>query len=317
MQVDMHGRGAAGWTGAWAGRVALATVSVIALLAVVAAPSGAVRRATIGRAGPPAQYVALGDSYASGPVIAPQLGDPAGCLRSARNYPHLVAQALGLALTDATCGGATTSDMTGAETIAGGQYGPQINAIGRRAAVVTVTVGGDDLGFSDLIKNCLALTPFGPTSVGLTCRDHYDPDGNDQLTALLAGAASRLATTLQRIHQMAYRARIFVVGYPAILPATGDGCWPVMPFTLTDANYLRSTELSLNAMLAQVAGANRAAYVDTYTPSESHNACQSAGQRWIEPVIPTQPAAPVHPNAAGEAGLAAIVTQAIRTDALL
>jgi hypothetical protein len=297
--------------------VALAAVGVVALLVVVATPSGALRRATIGRAGPPAQYVALGDSYASGPVIAPQLVDPAGCLRSARDYPHLVAQALGLALTDATCGGATTADMTGSQTITGGQYGPQIDAVGPRTAVVTLTVGGDDLGFSDLIKNCLALTPFGPTSVGLTCRDHYDPGGHDQLTTLLDGAASRLSTTLERIHQVAPRARVFVVGYPAILPATGDGCWPVMPFTLTDADYLRSTELSLNAMLAQVAGANRAAYVDTYTPSESHNACQSAGQRWIEPVIPTQPAAPVHPNAAGEAGLAAIVAQAIRSDTVL
>jgi len=295
----------------------VAGVTVVALLAVVAAPSGAARGATVGRAGPLPQYVALGDSYASGPVIAPQLSDPAGCLRSGRDYPHLVAQAVGLQLTDATCGGATTADLTDPQTITGGLVGPQIDAVQPHTALVTLTVGGDDLGFSSIIMNCLALTPFGPTKVGLTCRSHYEAGGTNQLATLLAGAAARLGDTLQRIHAIAHRARVFVVGYPAILPASGDGCWPQMPFTLTDANYLRSTELALNAMLARVAQANGAAYVDTYTPSEAHSACQSEAARWIEPVIPSQPAAPVHPNAAGEAGMAGLVAQAIRADAVL
>jgi len=153
MRLNSEGRAPSGRSGvpvgSWAGRAAVAAVTVVALLAAVAAPSGAVRRATVGRAGPLPEYVALGDSYASGPVIAPQLADPAGCLRSGRDYPHLVAQAIGLQLTDATCGGATTTDMTGPQTIADGLVGPQIDAVQPHTALVTLTVGGDDLGFSD------------------------------------------------------------------------------------------------------------------------------------------------------------------------
>src|SRR6266508_6629205 len=70
---------------------------------------------------PPQSYVALGDSYTAGPVIPVQQNDPAGCLRSDHNYPHLVASALGISdFKDARCSGAETSDMTASQGVTPG-----------------------------------------------------------------------------------------------------------------------------------------------------------------------------------------------------
>lgn len=190
-----------------------------------------------------------------------------------------------------------------------------MEGVDRHTSVVTITIGGNDLGFSSIIRNCLALTPLGPTSVGLDCRSHYLSGGTDLLAAHLASASAGLGDAIELVHAAAPKARVFVVGYPAILPATG-GCWPAMPLTGGDVSYLRSTEEGLNAMLARVAAANGAAYVDTYAASASHNACGSDAGRWIEPVIADQ-AVPVHPNATGESGLAALVGAALRADRVL
>lgn len=143
-------------------------------------------------------YAALGDSYTAGPLIPQQQSNPAGCLRSVHNYPHLVA----------------------------------------------------------------------PSLSGTVLRD-------------------------------------------AILPDTGTGCWPQMPVTPGDVPYLRAKEKQLNAMLATEAAGNGATYVDTYTPSIGHDACQLPTVRWVEPVVPNGPAAPVHPNAAGEQGMANAVLATI------
>ena len=63
-------------------------------------------------------YVALGDSYTSGPLIPDQTGNPAGCLRSTHDYPALVAAALGAAsFSNVSCAGATTADMTGPQHV--------------------------------------------------------------------------------------------------------------------------------------------------------------------------------------------------------
>jgi hypothetical protein len=104
---------------------------------------------------------------------------------------------------------------------------------------------------------------------------------------------------------------VYVLGYPAILPNSGGGCWPKMPITSSDVGYLRTKEQQLNAMIAAQAAARGAKYVDVYTPSIGHDACSDRDTRWIEPVIPTHLAAPVHPNATGEQGMARAVRAAM------
>lgn len=66
-------------------------------------------------------------------------------------------------------------------------------------------------------------------------------------------------------------------------------------------------------MLAAQTAAAGARFVDTYAPSITHDACALPLFKWVEPVVPTALAAPIHPNARGMRGMAAAVTQAIRT----
>lgn len=257
-------------------------------------------------------YAALGDSYTAGPLIPDQSLSPLGCLRSNHNYPQDTAAALGLQLTDASCSGATTVDMAGAQTTAVGINPPQLSAVNSSDGVVTVGIGGNDIHFVQIIENCVALTPWGPTRVGWTCRSHYTSGDTDSIAATITALGGRLATVLQQVHSRAPAAKVFVVGYPAILPPTGDGCWPQMPLTYSDVGYLRAKEIQLNAQLASTAAAGGATYVDTYDAGASHSACTPEAIRWVEPLVPESLAAPVHPNARGEAAMAAVVETAMR-----
>jgi hypothetical protein len=117
----------------------------------------------------------------------------------------------------------------------------------------------------------------------------------------------KVAAVLEGIRERAPNARIFVVGYLAILPESGPGCWPLMPITAEDVPYLRGVQKKLNAMLAKQAAANGATFVDAYTASIGHDACQLPVRRWVEPVVPASPAAPIHPNLFGMQGYTAAV----------
>jgi lysophospholipase L1-like esterase len=286
--------------------------SVLAITLCVTAISFGVEaaQAAAGAATPPF-YAALGDSYTSGPLIPNQTLSPLGCLRSSRNYPHVTAAALRLALTDRSCSGATTADMTQPQLTSAGTNPPQESALASTDKVVTLGIGGNDIDFTGILENCAAVTPYGPTRVGWTCASHYTAGGTDHISAAIHALAPRVAAVLGDIHRLAPAALVFVVGYPAILPSHGTGCWPQMPFTYADVPYLRAKEVQLNSTLAQVAAVNGARYVDTYTGSTSHSACTPEGTRWIEPFVPASPAAPVHPNGAGEAAMAGFVTAAL------
>ena len=279
--------------------VAALTVAAAALagLVLTAGPAGA---AGAGR------YVALGDSYASAPLVPVQYGQPAGCSRSNRNYPALVAKGLEVAdFRDVSCGGATTKDMTAAQQVPGGRNAPQLDAVTAAATLVSVTIGGNDIGFGSIIQECATRSPLKPT--GSACKDFYNSGGTDQLAARIRATAPKVADVLEGIADRAPDAKIVVVGYPAILPDSGPGCFPIVPFSPGDVAYLRSTEKALNAMLADEAGSAGAVFVDTYTPSIGHDVCKLPGTKWIEGLVPTSPAAPVHPNALGTAGQAQAV----------
>jgi hypothetical protein len=274
------------------GAVALAAL-VVALFAVAAASASA------------ATYTALGDSYAAGPLIPNQSLNPLGCLRSDHNYAHLAAGAKGLTLTDVSCSGATTADMTEAQNVEPGPNPPQFNGLNAGTNVVSLTIGGNDIGFTEIIESCITYNPFSTP-----CKDKYDPGGHDQLAERIANAAPKVAAVLQGIHSRSPNARVFVVNYPDILP-TGSGCWPTIPLSFGDVPYLHATEERLNAMLATTAAANGATLVDWYTPSVGHDACKGSSTRWVEPLIPGELSAPVHPNKAGMAGAAAALEAAI------
>lgn len=255
-------------------------------------------------------YAALGDSYTSGPLIPDQTGSPAGCLRSDHDYPSLVAQAIGAAsFTDVSCSGATTANITGPQGVTFGTNPPQVDALSSATSVVTVGIGGNDINFANIVVTCSSLSFTNP--FGSPCKSHYTSGGTDQLEQAINAAAPKVAAVLQAVHQHAPNAQVFLVGYPDILPNANDGCWPFVPIAFGDVPYLRGAEKSLNSMLAAQAVANGATYVDTYTASIGHDFCQLEGVKWIEGIVPTAPAAPVHPNALGERGMAQLVAAAI------
>ncbi len=263
------------------------------LLLAVAALALAVT-ATAARA---ANYVALGDSYAAGPLIPNPLL-PLGCLKSSNNYAHLAAPGIGLSLRDATCSGAKTNHMTEPQNVEpDGPNPPQFNSLNVDTTVVTLTIGGNDIGFSEVAESCVTYNPFSHP-----CLDKYNAGGVDQLKARIEATAPKVAAVLQGIHSRAPAAKVYVLNYPAIFPETGYGCWPQMPIGFQDVPYLRSTEQRLNGMLATQAAANGATLVSWYSASIGHDACKGSSTRWVEPLVPTNPAAPIHPNQAGMVG---------------
>lgn len=293
------------------GAVAMAALSsMMAGLAPVAGATG-ITPASV-------NYVAMGDSYTSAPKVPTQIAQAGGCDRSTQDYPSLTAANMKFGtLTDVSCSGATTANIdTTPEATSGFTNPPQLDAVTTSTNVVSIQVGGDDLGFTSIIENCVALTPWGPTKVGLNCRNYYDPKGNDSLRAAINALAAKITTLIGEIkHQAASGVQIFVVGYPDILPQSG-ACWPTMPFETADAQYLNGVEQYLNTALANAASGAGATFVDTYTTSEGYNACTSASTRWIEPIVPSAPADPVHPNANGEAHMAALLEAAMTTKGL-
>jgi lysophospholipase L1-like esterase len=278
-------------------RLRRAAILAVATMAALAAFAGAARAAS---------YVALGDSYAAGPLVPSQTA-PLGCLRSDHNYAHLAAPAIGLSLRDRSCSGARTGDMTHPQELALGGLNPaQLDSLGRGTKVVSLTIGGNDIGFSEIALGCIAIDPFAAP-----CMDRYDSGGRDLVAERIAAAAPKVAAVLRGIHARSPRARVFVVNYAAIFPETGPGCWPQMPMGYGDVPYLRSKERELNAMLAAQAAAGGATLVDWYRASIGHDACEDPSTRWVEPVLPANPAAPIHPNLAGMQGAADALVEAV------
>jgi lysophospholipase L1-like esterase len=280
-------------------------------VALVAAVSLSALAATTASAAPTLRgdYVALGDSYTSGPAIPNQDIAAGQCYRSDHNYPHLIAPTLGATeFRDASCSGAQTKDMTGVQNAdVGPDNPPQFDRLDGNTRLVTLGISGNDIGFVSIFEDCAS-----PAPTGHPCQDKFVVNGHDELRDRIAATAPKVAAVLKGIKARSPKAKILVVGYPAIFSDTDNNCWPLIPIAPDDVPYLRGIEKALNGMLASTAAANRATYVDTYTPSIGHDACQPLTiNRWVEPLVPNQPAAPVHPNATGEQGMANAVLAAL------
>jgi lysophospholipase L1-like esterase len=242
-------------------------------------------------------YVALGDSYAAGPLIPPQGGNPPGCYRSGHNYPAELAGKLGITeFTDVTCSGAVTDDLRAPQAVPFGTNPPQLDALRQDTDLVTLTIGGNDIGFADIVLECARLSARDP--LGDPCQRQSTAGGRDVLAERIAATAPKIATALRDIRQKSPDAVVELVGYLRILPPA-NGCWPVVPISRGDVPYLDGVQQKLTAMLASQAQANGALFVDTYAASLGHDACQPPAAKWVEGVFPTHPAYPVHPNATG------------------
>jgi hypothetical protein len=268
-------------------------VTLIALVGALAALAPSVAHAE------GASYVAMGDSYTAAPGVLPFSGFvPAQCGQSAANYPHLVAAALTLSLTDVSCGGAKTENFTKSQQFLNPPEvaAPQFNALTLTTEVVTVGMGGNDGNlFGTLVRGCTALD-FGQPNVGTPCKEHFE--GFVKATREEFQPIQEAA--LAEIHVLAPNAKVFVVGYPDITPANGY-CPSAMPWTTGDMKWFRNeVQIPGNETLRQEAANTGAVFINTFPNSIGHDVCERPGVRWIEPLFGSLTGVAVHPNATGE-----------------
>lgn len=272
------------------------TVLIAAAAALLALPtSSPVAEAAVDEG---VRYVAMGDSYSAASGVLPP--DPAAdprCLRSVVNYPHVVAERTGARLTDVTCGAAKTRDFFRPQHDG---VAPQLDALGRRTRLVTMTIGGND---SDVfITSILECGRLGAMSAGRgsPCKDEY---GSTFTDTIREQTFPSLVRSLGAVHRHAPRAEVAILGYPWILPER-VGCFDKMPVARGDVPYLRHLQWVLNDAVRRAARRTDSTYVNLNRVSDGHDACQPIGTRWVEPVMQGTNPVIVHPNALGERRMA-------------
>jgi hypothetical protein len=268
----------------------LSIAILCALLALVAAAPSAL--------GAPLRYVALGDSYSAASGVLPVDLMAPQCLRSTRNYPRLIAADTGAQLKDVTCGAAETNDFFES------QYpgtAPQLNAVQVGTELVTMTIGGNDSGV--FINAILACGAAGVSTLGQgsPCKDRYGSSFEETIENTTYPA---LVSALSAVRAKAPAARVAILGYPWIMPASGS-CFLKMPVAKGDVPYVRGIQATLNDAVRRAAAATGSIYVDMNAVSEGHDACRPLGVRWVEPVLLGTNPVVVHPNALGESKMAA------------
>ncbi|MCW2817716.1 MAG: putative secreted hydrolase [Marmoricola sp.] len=251
-------------------------------------------------------YVAMGDSYSAGSGVEPPApGANPSCTQSLFNYPHVIAGRIGARLTDVTCGGAETKDYREPQFPG---VAPQLDALGTRTRLVTMTIGGNDSGvFINSVARCGALG-VSTAGQGSPCKDAYGSSFEDTIRTTTYPA---IVKALRDVHAKAPHARVSIADYPWIVPTQGR-CFPQLPIADGDVPYLRSLQATLNDAVRRAAAATGTTYVTFGKVSEGHDACKPLGVRWIEPVVGTTNPVIVHPNALGESEMADEVMRTLR-----
>lgn len=249
-------------------RRALATAALAAVVTLLLP-------ATAAQAAPPS-YVALGDSYSSGTGTGSYLVDGTDCLRSTYAYPSLVASSRGYALNLRACSGATVSDVQNS----------QLGALSSGTAYVTITVGGNDAGFADVLTEC-ALPSWMSDCYGAV------DDARAFIRDTLPG---RLDSLYAQIRSRAPQARVTVAGYPRIF--NGEDCSWLTWFSATEESRLNATADLLNSVMSGRAAAAGFSFADPTSRFIGHAVCDSP--QWINNLSATIVES-YHPNRAGHA----------------
>src|SRR5699024_6952124 len=234
----------------------------------------------------PDRYVALGDSYAAVGRISPGAWSqgPVGCVRTDDAYPAVVARALGAGtFVNASCGGAVTDDFWEAED----GVPPQLDALDAGTDLVSLTIGGNDVGFGAVILGC-AVRPLA--------RD--------------AGAAEVYGEIAERSPD----ARVVTAGYLSASPddetlRNSPDCELLMAAGEADRDRMRAFQGEINRVVRDAAERNGATVVIPDEPG--HSMCAPAAERWVDLTGLQTGAAPVHPTAAGHAHVGERVLEAL------
>jgi lysophospholipase L1-like esterase len=249
------------------GAALLVLVSIVAVcLAATATPAQA--------AAP--SYVALGDSYSSGTGTRSYLNDGTSCQRSTYAYPSLLAAQRGYALNLRACSGATIADVTAT----------QLSALGAGTSIVTISVGGNDAGFVDVLTEC-ALPGWASNCNGAI---------NGAQSVINGTLPTRLSTLYSSIRSRAPSAKVVVVGYPRIF--MGEDCNAATWFSPAEETRLNQTADLLNGKLAAAAAARGFSFANPTSRFIGHAVCDNP--EWLNGLsFPISES--YHPNRAGHA----------------
>ncbi|WP_018350164.1 SGNH/GDSL hydrolase family protein [Longispora albida] len=256
-------------------RTLLASLAVTAAVLATAAPAHAAAPG----------YTALGDSYSSGVGTREYYSDSGGCQRSPHAYPVIDAGRLGATLTFAACSGARVTDVQG-----------QLGALNSGTSYVTVSVGGNDAGFADVITQCAKPWPY-------TCTTEINNANNFIRNTLPA----RLDGLYAQIKAKAPNARVAVVGYPRLF--NGQECNFFARISPGEQSALNGTADLLATTTAGRAAAAGFAFVDSRAAFTGHAVCSSS--EWVNG-LSNPVSESYHPNRAGQVGYANIVEPVLR-----
>jgi lysophospholipase L1-like esterase len=230
----------------------------------------------------PGEYVALGDSYASG--VGTREYDPGSgdCKRSPHAYPVIDAARIGATLNFVACSGAVVSDVVA----------NQLGGLDSTTSWVSVQVGGNDAGFSDVITEC-ALPEWASDCPGAVA------EAQAIITGTLPG---RLNGLYNEISARAPAAQVVVVGYPRLF--NGEDCNAATFFSPEDEQILNETADLLSSTIGGVAGDHGFSFVDPIPAFVGHAVCDNP--EWINglsnPIVESY-----HPNRDGALAYADLV----------
>lgn len=242
-------------------------------VAMIAAAIPVVAIAAPVQAAAPVDYVALGDSYSSGVGAPPYLSG--GCSRSNNSYAAQWAATHPVSSFGfAACGGATTADVLSS----------QIASVNANTDFVTITIGGNDIGFGDTMVNCT----IGGDSACIN-------SVNAGITAANTTLPAKLDNTYAAIRAAAPSARVVVLGYPRLISPTGS-CG-LFNLSTAKRTALNNGADVLSAAIAARSAAAGFTYLDARGPFTGHGACGTSP--WINRFNLLAIGDSYHPNTAG------------------
>lgn len=242
----------------------------IPLAAAAAAPAGAATAVS---------YVALGDSYSSGLGAGSYISSSGSCDRSTAAYPALWASANHPAsYVSVACAGATTSSV----------ISTQLSALSSQTTLVSITVGGNDVGFESVMETCVLESTSRCVSAVNTAEN--------QANTILPGNLDRV---LSAISAAAPSARVVVLGYPALYDLTRSPT--CIGLSTTDRTALNQAASLLDQVTAAAAARHGAVFGDVRGPFTGHQICDG-GSSWLHSVSIFDIDESYHPTAAGQSG---------------
>ena len=222
-------------------------------------------------------YVALGDSYSSGVGAGSYTSSSGSCDRSMKAYPQLWANANSPAsYVSVACSGATTS------TVISGQ----LSALSTATTLVSITVGGNDVGFTSVMETCVLESTSSCVSAVTAAESKMSGQLPGELNSVLAD-----------IRADAPNARVVVLGYPDLYDLSkSSSC---IGLSTTDRTDLNQAAAELDGQLQAAAGRYGDVYADVQEAFAGHEICDSSS--WLHSVNFLDIGESYHPTAAGQA----------------